>query len=159
MEETQFNDKYWHSNTEMVTVVNPRSEDYVFQATSETGIDTATGKMRSEARHYKVPAGGTERFPGTIANMYLDQMAKLVAQDDDKIQYMIDFSLKAQYYDQLTVSVEDLIHSFVPTAGYLDRPEHEETSATPTPVTEVPFASVTPEPKKLGRPPKATTEA
>lgn len=155
MDETAFWDKYWHSNTKIVTVVNPRTEDYIFQAMSETGIDTATGKMRAEQRTYRVPQGGQERFPGPIANMFLDQMSKLVAQDDDKIQYMIDFALRAQYYDDLTVGIEDLIHTYTPFPEYLEKPA-EDAEKKPE---EIPFGGATYEPKKLGRPPKAPAEA
>lgn len=138
-------------------MINPRSEDYIFQATSDVGIDNATGKMKSEARTYRVKAGEHERFPGPIANMYLDQMAKLVAQDEDKFQFMIDFALKAQYYDQLIVSIEDLINAtYTPFPEYLDKPKDE----AEIPV-EKPFAAVKQETaiRKPGRPPKAPVEA
>lgn len=157
MEETEFNDKYWHTNTKIVTVVNPRTEDYVFQAASDVGIDTSSGKMKTEIRHYRVPGGGNERFPGPIANMYLDQMSKLIAQDEDKIQFMIDYALKAQYYDQLIVSIEDLINSFQPSPEYLDKPKPEAKTVEET-VPEEPFAAAKQEVKR-GRPPKVTTEA
>lgn len=151
MEEADFIKKYWHPNSEIVTVVNPRSEDYLFQATIETGVDTSTGRMHSEARHYKVAAGGTERFPGPIANMFLDQMSKLVAQDDDKIQFMIDFSLRAQYYDQLTVAVEDLTKGYQPFPEYLE----SSTEAAKPAVVEQPFAAA-PEAPAAAEPAKPT---
>lgn len=154
MDETEFNDKYWHSNTKLVTVINPRTEDYIFQATIETGLDVTTGRMKSEARHYRVPAGGTEKFPGPIANMYLDQMSKLVAQDDEKIQFMIDYALKAQYYDDLTVSIEDLIHDYTPQKEYLNGAVDDKAEEP-----EQAFAGASaPAPKKLGRPPKSGGE-
>lgn len=108
-DETDFNVKYWHNSTKLVTVVNPRNEDYRFQAVIETGYSMETGKPMIEPRQYIVKAGGKERFPGPIANMYLDQMSKILAQEDKKIERMIDFALKAEYYDKLIVSVEDLL--------------------------------------------------
>lgn len=152
MDEKDFWVKYWHGNTDMVTVVNPRTEDYVFQATVDSGVDLATGKLRAETRHYKVAAGGKERFPGPIANMFLDQMSKLVAQDDEKIQYMIDFALRAQYYDDLTVAVEDLIHDYQPFPEYLNKPEDK----TPEVEKEIPFGGATYEPTVK---PKTSTKA
>lgn len=153
MDETDFNKKYWHSNTEMVTVINPRTEDYVFQATIDTGVDMDTGKLKAETRHYRVAAGGQERFPGPIANMFLDQMAKLVSQDDKKFQFMIDFSLKAQYYDDLTVAVENLIRDYQPFPEYLDRPEDKAVNED----KELPFggATYTPTLTKDSKTPKA----
>lgn len=155
MEEKEFNDKYWFSNTKIVTVNNPRSEDYIFQATSDVGIDTATGKMKTEARTYRVRKGEHERFPGPIANMYLDQMSKLIAQDDDKIQFMIDFKLKAEYYDDLIVGIEDLINTFQPHPAYL-KDEDKDGSVGET--AEEPFAEAKAA-RKPGRPPKAPAEA
>lgn len=143
IDEQAFAKKYWHTNTQIVTVVNPRKEDYIFQATSEVGVNLDTGKMQSEARTYRVPHGGKERFPGPIANMYLDQMSKLVAQDDDKIQYMIDFALRSQYYDDLIVSVEDLIHTYTPFPEYLDKGDKVEEKPA-----EEPFAGLKDEAKK-----------
>lgn len=155
MEEKEFNDKYWFSNTKVVTVVNPRTEDFIFQSTNDVGIDTATGKMKSETRQYRVVHGSEERFPGPIANLYLDQMTKMLAQDDDKIQFLIDFALKSQYYDDLIVGVEDLINTYQSHPAYLDRSNEVE---TPVDEPEKPFANAEPEevPKrKPGRPPKA----
>lgn len=155
MEEAEFWDKYWKKNTEIITVVNPRNEDYIFQAMVDTGFDQIAGKSKIEARHYKVAAGGNERFPGPIANIYLDQMAKLIAQDEDNIQHMSDFALRAQYYDDLIVSIEDLIKSYeAPTPDYLNRPTAEPVETK----EDKPFAGVE-QPKKVGRPPKAKTEA
>lgn len=125
MDEIAFNTKYWFSNMKIVTVVNPREEDYVFGAMSETGVDIATGKLKQEQRTYRVRAGEMERLPGPIANMYLDQMSKLIAQDEDKFQYMIDFALKAEYYDALISDSEDLIETYQPLPQYLQKPEAE----------------------------------
>lgn len=162
MDEQQFNEKYWYSNTKIITVANPRSEDYIFQATTEVGVDMVTGKMKSETRQYRVAAGKEERFPGPIANMYLDQMAKLVAQDEEKIQFMIDYALKAQYYDDLIVGIEDLINTYQSHPAYLDKPETKPEAVNTTLQTEEePFAAVKAETaaRKPGRPPKAVAEA
>lgn len=139
LEEQDFNKKYWHSNTEVVTVINPRKEDYVFQATVDAGIDIATGRPKPEARQYRVPAGGTERFPGSIANMYLDQMSKILAQEDDRFERMVDFSEKAKYYDRLTADTEDLIASYVPNPAY-----EQQEAVTEAKTEEVPFAKPLP---------------
>jgi hypothetical protein len=98
--------------------------------TNDVGVNMQTGKMATDTRHYRVPAGGSERFPGPIANMYLDQMSKMVAQDEDKIQYLIDFTLRAQYYDQLTADVEDLIHSYTPFPEYLNGTDEQKAADT-----------------------------
>lgn len=131
MDEVAFNTKYWFSNMKIVTVVNPREEDFVFGATVETGVDIATGKLKSEQRTYRVKAGTSERLPGPIANMYLDQMSKLIAQDEDKFQYMIDFALKAEYYDALISDSEDLIETYQPLPQYLQSSPRVETVDEP----------------------------
>lgn len=125
MDEMQFVKKYYFDHLKMVTVKNPRNEDYVFGATIEAGIDVATGKLRSEQRTYRVKAGERERLPGPMANMYLDQMAKLIAQDQDKFRFLIDFALKAQYYDDLIIDVIDLIETYQPLPQYLQKSEEE----------------------------------
>jgi hypothetical protein len=118
LDEVEFNNKYWFPNTMLITVTNPRTEDYKFQTVVQTGMDMTTGRMKEEPRQYRVKAGESERFPGPIANIYLDQMTKLVAQDEEKIHFLIDFSLKAEYYEKLIVSKEDLIQT------YEERPEY-----------------------------------
>lgn len=137
MDEQAFIAKYSHDITKRVTVVNPTTKDFIFQHVLQVGVDLTTGKMKDEQKTYRVPAGGKERFPGPVADHYLDQMAKILAQNDNKIQHMIDFALRAQYYDDLIVDVEDLIssyHSFDETPEYLkDKPPVEE---------EKPFAEV-----------------
>lgn len=87
--------KYWFNSLQMVTVVNPKAEDWPFMV---------------EMRHFIIKAGSKERFPGVIANVYLDQMAKIMAQDDDRLGFMADPTLKAQYYDKLIVDVESLVN-------------------------------------------------
>jgi hypothetical protein len=137
VEEQEFNRKYWFNTMQIITVVNPTPKDYIFQAVIDAGVDVATGRMRAEQRQYKVPAGGTERFPGPIANMYLDQMAKLLAQQDEKFTLMIDLAHKAEYYDKLIVDMDDLMQS------YQSLPQYQtETGAEETKAPEVPFAGV-----------------
>jgi hypothetical protein len=159
VDEKEFLEKYWFKNTEVITVTNPRDTDYVFQMMVETGLNPATGKMGQEQRTYIVPAGGSERFPGPIANLYLDQMAKLLAQDDDRIQFMVDFALKAQYYDDLIANKDDLIAQHVPqsTPNYLKAAEQAPVAQEQPFAGAVPAES-TPEPKRMGRPPKVKTE-
>lgn len=154
MDEQQFNEKYWFKNTHVISVVNPRNEDYKFQAVIDTGMNVATGKMEASPRQYLVKAGGQERFIGVVANMYLDQMSKLIAQDEDKFQFMIDFALKAQYYDQLIIGIENLLEQNIAlpeVPSYLEVAKEKNDDKA----QEVPFAAA----KKLGRPPKAATEA
>jgi hypothetical protein len=120
VEEKDFYQKYWYTNAQLITVKNPRppmmendvTGDYLFSCVVQTGIDISTGKAKEESRQYLVKAGGTESFPGPIANIYLDQMSKLLAQDEGKIQHMIDFSLRAAYYDRLTTEVRDLTAAY-----------------------------------------------
>lgn len=135
MDEMEFAKKYVFSNLKIVTVVNPRKEDYTFGATIDAGVDLGTGRLRSEQRTYMVKTGGQERLPGPIANMYLDQMAKLIAQDEDKFKNIIDWAVKAKYYDDLVVDVIDLIDSYQPLPQYLQKTEKEIETAK-----EEPFA-------------------
>lgn len=138
MDEQAFTDKYWKKNTEIVEVLNPRTVDYVFQATVDTGIDVSTGRMKAEARRYMVKAGGSERFPGPIANMYLDQMSRILAQEDNRFDRMIDPSERAKYYDQLIVGTDDLISSYNELPQYAGIGEKTEDAAP----KEEAFASV-----------------
>lgn len=98
---------YWFSPVQMVNVVNPKPEAWNFMV---------------EMRHFTVPAGGHERFPGPIANVYLDQMSKILAQDDDRLGYMSDPNLMKIYYDQLIVDVESLIKEATQLPAYLQTP-------------------------------------
>jgi hypothetical protein len=99
-----FNKKYWFNTLQMVTVINPLTYDWPFMV---------------EMRHFIVKAGSHESFPGVIANVYLDQMSKILAQDDDKLGFMADPALKKLYYDKLIVSVESLVHEHDNTPAYL----------------------------------------
>ncbi len=89
----EFHRRYWFSSYQLVTVINPRAEDFFFMV---------------EMRHYTVPAGGQESYPGPIANMYLDQMTKIITQDEEKMELLSDFMFKANYYNKLIVEVKNL---------------------------------------------------
>lgn len=99
-----FYKKYWFNSLQMVTVINPKPEDWPFMV---------------EMRRFIIKSGATERFPGVIANVYLDQMSKILAQDDEKLGYMADPSLRRLYYDKLIVNVEELVNDYNPTPEYL----------------------------------------
>lgn len=150
-DEQAFWAKYQHPNSEVVTVVNPTSSDYVFQATVDAAMDVRTGRPRSEARQYMVPKGGSQRFPGSIANMYLDQMSRQLAGEENRLDRMVDWTERAKYYDQLTADTEDLIASYTPNPAYVDDNQHVATDVE----AEVPFAGA----KRPGRPPVKTTES
>lgn len=99
-----FNAKYWFSSLQMVTVVNPLEEDWPFMV---------------EMRHYIIKKGAKERFPGVIANVYLDQMSKILAQHDENLGNMADPELKKIYYDKLIADVENLIQEHDNRPAYL----------------------------------------
>jgi hypothetical protein len=99
--------KYWFNSLQMITVLNPKPDAWPFMV---------------EMRHFNINGGATERFPGTIANVYLDQMSKILAQDDDRLGYMTDPNLMKIYYDQLIVDVEDLITQSSVAPAYLPAP-------------------------------------
>lgn len=104
LNQADFNKKYWFNSLQMVTVTNPKSEDWPFMV---------------EMRHFIVRAGEHERLPGVIANVYLDQMSKILAQDDDKLSYMTDPNLRHVYYDKLIVDVENLAPEYNPIPAHL----------------------------------------
>lgn len=93
MTKDEFWKVYWFSPLQMVTLVNPKY-DYRFMV---------------EGRNFFIKAGATEKMPGTVANVYLSQMTRIMAQDDDKMSFLSDFALMRQYYDKLIVDVENLI--------------------------------------------------
>lgn len=108
-----FNKMYWFSALQMVEVINPAwlkdgdgftVQDYPFQV---------------EMRHFFIKAGGKEKFPGVIANVYLDQMTKILAQNDGKLEFMSDPNLMKIYYDKLIVDVENLAPEYNPVPSYL----------------------------------------
>ncbi len=99
---------YWFNSLQMVTVVNPKPDAWPFMV---------------ELRHFNINGGATERFPGVIANVYLDQMSKILAQDDDRLGYMADPNLMKIYYDKLIIDVEDLITQTSSVPAYLQMPK------------------------------------
>lgn len=110
-----FNQRYWFTTLQMVEVLNPTwyreggtgeavSRDYPFMV---------------ELRHFIIRAGQHERLPGIIANVYLDGMSKILAQNDDKLGFMSDPNLMKYYYDQLIVDVEDMMPRVDSTPAYM----------------------------------------
>lgn len=108
----EWRQKYWFNSLQMVTVVNPKPEAWDFMV---------------EMRNYTIGAGTHERFPGIIANVYLDQMSKILAQDDDRLGFMTDPNLMKIYYDQLIVDVEDLVNQASSIPAYLQMPARPAT--------------------------------
>lgn len=150
MTEEEFNEKYWLTNLKIAVVVNPLTEDYKFGCTVETGIDVATGKAKVESREYVVKAGGKERFPAPVANIYLSQMSRLKAQEDDKFPQYIDYAYRASVYDDLIVEIIDMVDSYQPFDTY-----NKEEKAVEEKI-EKPFENVTEgNDAKPGRTPKA----
>lgn len=104
----EWRQKYWFNSLQMVTVVNPKPDLWPFMV---------------EGRHFEIGGGATERFPGVIANVYLDQMSKILAQDDERLGFMADPNLSKIYYDKLIVDVEDLIQQASVVPAYLRMPQ------------------------------------
>lgn len=123
---------YWFSPLQMVTVVNPKSYDYPFMV---------------EGRNYMIKAGTKEKVPGTIANVYLSQMTRIMAQDDDKMNFLSDFALMRQYFDKLIVNVDNLISEVNNAPAYLSNtPEHMKVAAaSETPPWQAPAENAIPE--------------
>lgn len=113
--------KYWFNGLQMVTVVNPKPVDWPFMV---------------EMRHFIIKAGAQESFPGVIANVYLDQMSKILAQDEEKLEYMSDPNLKVIYYDRLIVDVKNLVNEVDQTPSYL---QHVAPSAQVTQAEVAPW--------------------
>lgn len=108
----EWRQKYWFNSLQMVTVVNPTKDAWPFMV---------------EMRHYNIEAGANERFPGIIANVYLDQMSKILAQNDDRLGFMADPNLMKIYYDKLIIDVEDLIQQASSIPAYLRMPAQPQT--------------------------------
>ncbi len=148
LDEKSFLDKYNFDNYVHVTVQNPSSEDYEFVMIVQTGMDRSSGKPREERRTFKVPAGGKERFVGSVANLYLDQMSKKIAQEEKRFSAIADFVSRAKIYDDLIVGVDDPYseHAFVSYEdGVAGVAKAAETAA------EVPFAQVAAEDEEKQR--------
>lgn len=105
-----WHEQYWFSPMQMITVVNPLPDDWPFMV---------------ELRHYIIRGGNHAQFPGMVANVYLDQMSKIMAQDDEKLGYMGDPNLRRLYYDKLIVNKEDLVKETDSTPTYLQDKKEE----------------------------------
>lgn len=120
MTKEEFWANYWFSPLQMVTLINPKAYDYKFMV---------------ENRNFIIKAGANEKMPGTVANVYLSQMTRIMAQDDDKMSFLSDFALMRQYYDGLIKDVESLIAEDHSMPAYLSSvPAHmkvEPESETP----------------------------
>lgn len=149
MEEADFVRRYGFNNFKIVTVSNPTTEDHEFQITMEVGVDPATGKLKTEARQYVVKAGASERFPGVVAQKYLDEMAKKLAQQEKKFGLYVDLNTRGEYYDRLIVDVEDLVSGPVE----FEHLKPQEIAAESESEPEAAFAGIndTAESKRRGR--------
>lgn len=123
---------YWFTPYQLVTLINPKSYDYKFMV---------------EMRNFVVKAGTKEKLPGTVANVYLSQMTRIMAQDDDKTSFLSDFALMKQYYDKLIVGVDSLVSEVDSTPAYLQQvPESARGEAAPElPPWQTPEPSAIPE--------------
>lgn len=142
---TDFNDKYWFSPLQRIRVVNPLPDDYPFMV---------------ELRHYLIKSGASEWFPGMIANVYLDQMSRIVAQNDENLGFMGDPNLRHIYYDKLIVEIEDMAPQAQQSPQYkVNVPKDEVApwdSAIGERAREVPAKA--PEPYVIPEKPKAKEE-
>jgi len=117
MTKEEFWKVYWFSPLQMVTLINPKPYDYKFMV---------------EMRNFIIKAGAKEKMPGTVANIYLSQMTRIMAQDEDKMNFLSDFALMRQYFDKLIVDVENLVKDVDNTPTYLkDIPAHMRTTDAP----------------------------
>lgn len=106
----EFNQQFWFTPLQMITVKNPLKTDFQFMV---------------ELRHFVIKAGAVDKVPGTVANLYLDQMTKILAQNDDKLGLLSDFTFRSQYYKSLIKDVESLIQEHNPLPAYLQHvPDH-----------------------------------
>lgn len=117
MTKDEFWKKYWYSPLQMVTLINPMPYDYKFMV---------------EMRNFVIQAGRHEKMPGTVANVYLSQVTRIMAQDDDKMQHLSDFALMKVYYDKLIIDVESLISEDHSQPEYLKNvPSHMRDESQP----------------------------
>ncbi len=113
---SDFNKFYWFSSLQMVTVKNPLKRDFPFMV---------------EMRHYMVLAGQEESFVGPIANLFLNHMAKTMAQDENRLEMLADVTYLASYYKQLIVEVKDLAPQYDPTNNWQHRMQQEGAEIPP----------------------------
>lgn len=100
----EFYDTYWFQPTDIVTLLNPLAEDYIFMV---------------EGRHFKIAASAVLDLPGTVANVYLNNMTKIMAQNDDRMDLLSDFNLMAQYFNKLISNKKSTMVEFDPTPAYM----------------------------------------
>jgi hypothetical protein len=112
----EFNKHYWFTSLQMVTVVNPTENDFPFMV---------------EMRHYMVKAGAQESFVGPIANVYLNHMAKTMAQNDERLEMMSDPTFVAATYKSLIVEVKNLAPEYDPTNNWQHRMNREGADLPP----------------------------
>jgi hypothetical protein len=131
--------RYWFSPLQMIQLVNPRDTDYRFMV---------------EMRHFIIKASDNVSLPGTVANVYLSQMTRILAQEDNKMQHLSDYNLMAQYYDKLIVDVTSMVQEVNNEPAYLSKmPARTLDTPTETPpwqnkqAQQAPVAPVAPEPK------------
>lgn len=123
---------YWFTPLHMVTLINPLADDYKFMV---------------EMRHFVVRAGATEQMPGTVANVYLSQMTRILAQMEDKMEFLSDFMLMKQYYDRLIVDSKSMMPEDNSQPAYLAQvPTSMQGQAPETPPWQAPKQQVAPTP-------------
>ncbi len=122
---------YWFSPMQMVTLTNPKVTDYLFMV---------------EERHFIIRAGATESMPGTVANIYLSQMTRILAQDENRMEFLSDLNLMKIYYDKLIVDVKSLMPEYNVQPAYLSHvPEHMKAAAPEVPPWQTAPKSTIPE--------------
>ena len=102
----EFFNVYWFQPTDMVTLLNPQDKDYPFMV---------------EGRHFIIKAGEQIQMPGTVANVYLSQMTRILAQDENKMEFLSDYNLMKQYYDRLMVDVKSMLQEVNNEPAYLSQ--------------------------------------
>ena len=102
----EFYNKYWFTPLQMVTLINPLAYDYKFMV---------------DMRNFLIRSGAQETMPGTVANVYLNGITRILAQDEDKLQYLSDYNLMREYYDRLIVDVKSLVQDVDNTPAYLSQ--------------------------------------
>jgi hypothetical protein len=118
MTQEQFNANYWFGSLQMVEVVNPLDVRFLFTV---------------ELRQYMIEPGATEKYPGIIANMYLDQMSKHIGQlspDATGLTLLGDWAFRAQAYNKLIIGVEDLAPQYR-EPSWQDRAREQTANQTP----------------------------
>jgi len=110
MTKKQFYDKYWFTPFDMVKIRNIKSEDFRFMV---------------EMRHFIIRANSELNVPGTVANVYLNQMTKILAQDEEKMHLLSDYNFRAEFYDRLIVETSNNMPVMDSTPEYLKRVPQE----------------------------------